>query len=191
MQWSQRPNCKGPIIYQENKATFLTRWSFVMRWWREKSEHPLTLWPRWVCPDRIVQVFLWFCLRSERRWEKPKKNVKVAPCQLNIEVAETLLTHTHQCLMVFVLTFFSLPLVKHGEIVLRILFHLSSLTTVIPSSKGPEKRLFCRQKQEGTINTWTLGTIHDFSSVAHPAVGEGRVEFLHQHTFNHLRIWHH
>lgn len=172
--------------------------------WREKMEYLLTLWCRRVCPNRIVQVFLWFCLRSERRWERPSK--KAVPPRLNSACRDTkcaavtrsgvyqclpVFTSVYQCLMVFALTCFSLPLVKHGDIVLRILFHLSSLTTVTPSSKGPVKILSCKHKDKDTINRWTLGIRTDFSSFAHPAVGKRRVEFLHQHSFNDLRICYH
>lgn len=124
----------------------------------------LTLWRRWVCPNRIVQVFLWFCLRSKRRWERPSQKssaalIKYWTCRDSTHTQNTLVspvlefTSVYQCLTVFVLTCFSLPLVKHGDIVLRILFHLSSLTTVTPSSKGPEKRLSCRHKDNKQVST--------------------------------------
>lgn len=48
-----------------------------------------------------------------------------------------------------VLTCFSLPLVKHGDKVLRILLHLSSLTAVIASSRGPPIIFSCEHENRG------------------------------------------
>ena len=56
----------------------------------------------------------------------------------------------------FKLTCFSLPLVKHGDKVLRILFHLSSLTAVMASSKGPFNKFSCEHEdiEEEEKHSW-------------------------------------
>lgn len=59
------------------------------------------------------------------------------------------ISRLQQWLVGSVLTCFSLPLVKHGDKVLRILFHLSSLTAVIASSRGPATIFSCEHENRG------------------------------------------
>lgn len=58
-----------------------------------------------------------------------------------------------------ILTSFSLPLVKHGDSVLRIRFHLSSFTTVIASSRGPPlKAKSWEQREYDMSNTQAVAS---------------------------------
>lgn len=53
-------------------------------------------------------------------------------------------------------TCFSRPLVKHGDKVPLILFHLSSLTAVIASSKGPPTEMISWRQQTSQLTGYRL-----------------------------------
>lgn len=73
-----------------------------------------------------------------------------------------------------ILTCFSLPLVKHGDRVLRTLFHLSSLRLVMASSRGPVNVFSCDDEKRGDfgkcVEPFYVTLLHPMSPICEHAV---------------------